>query len=55
MFKNPKRSQSLVIGNSLAHRNVFVIWIWVIWHCFEFRASIFEFPSGKENSSVGPF
>jgi hypothetical protein len=52
MFKSPKHSKNLVTGDSLGHQNVFVIWILVIWYCFEIRASIFVLPFG-EDVSVG--
>jgi len=48
MFKSPKHCAELVVGDPLGHKSVFVIW-----YCFEFRALVFEFPSGKEDSSVG--
>jgi hypothetical protein len=55
MFKSPKHSAELVVGNLLGHKSVLAIWILVIWYCFEFHALVFEFPSGKEDSSVGLF
>jgi hypothetical protein len=48
MFRSPKHCAELVVGDPRGHKSVLVIW-----YCFEFRALVFEFPSGKEDSSVG--
>jgi hypothetical protein len=52
MLKNPKDSKNLVVWDCLGHKSVFVIWILVIWYCFEFRALALEFPCGDRALTI---